>query len=73
MAQRSSFRMNSLILVLALAALAGLGAMSTVSSAKESLATNVESIDSIVNTYYDIISAPEAYRYDVPRDQHLHA
>ncbi|MAA88306.1 MAG: hypothetical protein CME39_11690 [Haliea sp.] len=54
--------MNRLILVFALAALAGLGAMSTVSSAKESLTTDVESIDSIINAYYDVISGPEGVR-----------
>lgn len=65
--------MNRLIPVLALAALAGPAAMSTVSSANEPLATDVESIDPTINAYYDVISGPEEYRYDAERDKQLHA
>lgn len=47
--------------------------MSTVFSENEPLATDVESIDSIINAYYDVISGPEGYHYDAERDRHLHA
>ena len=65
--------MSKFIRALALTALSGFGAVSTVSSAKESLTTDVESIDSIINAYYDVISGPEGYHYDVARDHNLHA
>ncbi len=35
--------------------------------------SDVESVDAIVNAYYDVISGPAGYEYDAERDASLHA
>ncbi|MDG2377109.1 MAG: hypothetical protein P8M18_12255 [Woeseiaceae bacterium] len=34
---------------------------------------NVQSIDAIIDAYYDVISGPKGHRYDAARDLYLHA
>jgi hypothetical protein len=35
--------------------------------------TDVQSIDAIINAYYDVISGPKGHQYDAARDLYLHA
>ena len=39
----------------------------------DTLQTDVESVDAIVDAYYDVISGPAGYEYDAERDASLHA
>ena len=42
-------------------------------SSQLSGASDVNTIDSIINTYYAVISGPAGFKYDADRDKNLHA
>jgi hypothetical protein len=65
--------MNRMTIKMATWVVTGLIAFDALSETGYPLESDVASLDAIIRAYYDVISGPAGYQYDVKRDQSLHA